>query len=172
MNNLIKFDEDEVLDNEDQKMGSLNHSVVQGQITGLLFSDKRFRVMPELTLDVGSLDLSQFGLKIKEEIIPDVCLYPKGERKTERGDDILKMSEMPLLAIEVLSPSQSVFSLIAKIKAYFALGVKSCWLVIPATETITIYSKPNNFTSFSAKDTEAIDEVMDIRLPIQEIFEW
>ncbi|RKZ75044.1 MAG: hypothetical protein DRR19_29620 [Candidatus Parabeggiatoa sp. nov. 1] len=135
-------------------------------------NDKRFRVKVELSLDASQIDLSQFGLKAKDEIIPDVCLYLKGERRTERGEDLLKMPEMPLLAIEILSPSQSVSSLVAKIKAYFALGVKSCWLVIPPTETVTVYSKPNEFTSFGAKNVEAIDEVMDIRLPIQEIFEW
>jgi Uma2 family endonuclease len=176
MSDLIELEdevlkEDEVLEEEEQDMPSVNHSTVQAQITGLLFNDGRFRVMVELSLDASQIDLSQFGLKMKDEIIPDVCLYLKGKRYTERGDDLLRMPEMPLLAIEILSPSQSVSSLIAKIKAYFALGIQSCWLVIPATETVTVYSKPNEFISFGAKDTEAFDEVMDIRLPIQNIFE-
>ncbi|MEN8221169.1 MAG: hypothetical protein ABFS56_33425 [Pseudomonadota bacterium] len=51
------------------------------------------------------------------------------------------------------------------------LGVKSYWLVIPDNETITVYSAPNKFTTFDTKDAEVIDEVIDIRLPIKEIFE-
>jgi len=82
-------DEPEI--DEVQEMGSLNHSMVQGQINGLLFSDKRFRVMPKLSIDVGSLDLSPFGLKAKKELIPDICLYPK-DRLKKRVRDLLKVS--------------------------------------------------------------------------------
>ena len=33
--------EDEILDNEETKMGPLNHSLATGRITGLLFNDER-----------------------------------------------------------------------------------------------------------------------------------
>jgi hypothetical protein len=48
MDELIELKNNE----EYQEMGSLNHSIVQAQITGLLYPDKRFRVMIELSLDV------------------------------------------------------------------------------------------------------------------------
>jgi hypothetical protein len=38
-------------------------------------------------------------------------------------------------------------------------------------QTVAVYSQPNQRKSFDVeRDTEVIDEVMDIRLPIQEIF--
>jgi len=55
---MIELEEEEY-----QEMGSLNHSIVQAQITGLLYPDERFRVMVELSLDASQIDLSQFGLK-------------------------------------------------------------------------------------------------------------
>lgn len=171
MSKLSEFDEDDVVDNEEQKMGSLKHSVVQGQINGLLFSEKRFRILPELTLDVGSLDLSQFGLKAKTELIPDMCLYPVGHLK-KRGRDLLKVSELPLLAIEVISPKQGSDDILAKFEAYFTLGVKSCWLVDPSVDVVHVYPQMDQHKTFDMSDTEVIDEVMDIRLPIREIFEW
>jgi Uma2 family endonuclease len=64
--------------------------------------------LSELSLDVSQIDLSQFGLKAKEELIPDVCLYTKDEPHPKRGEDILKMSKMPLLAIEILSTRQTI----------------------------------------------------------------
>ncbi|MEK8018834.1 MAG: hypothetical protein VSS75_018325 [Candidatus Parabeggiatoa sp.] len=56
------------------------------------------------------------------------------------------------------------------IDLYFALGVKSCWLVIPANEVITVYSAQGDFESFGSKDTEVIDDILDIRLPKPQIF--
>jgi len=171
MNEFRDFEE-ELLNNEVAKMGSLNHSLAAGQITGLLFNDDRFTVMPELSLDASNIDLKRFNIKAKEELVPDISVYieppPLPDKEVE--DDILRVSQMPDLAIEVLSPRQAVGELVRKIKALFALGVKSCWLVIPPNESITIYSKPNVFKLFSTNDTEAIDDIMDIRLPIQKVF--
>lgn len=75
------------------------------------------------------------------------------------------------LAIEVLSPSQSVSFLIRKIKAYFALGVKSCWLVAPSMEIVNVYSQPNLHKTFDLNDTEVIDDLMGIHLPLQKLFQ-
>ncbi|OAD19425.1 hypothetical protein THIOM_004940 [Candidatus Thiomargarita nelsonii] len=80
------------------------------------------------------------------------------------------MPEMPLLAIEILSPRQGINDILAKFEAYFSFGVKSCWLVIPANESITVYSKPDVFRLFDTNDTDIVDEVMDIHLPIQKVF--
>ncbi len=161
----------ELQEEEYQEMGSLNHSIVQAQITGLLYPDERFRIMVELSLDASQIDLSQFGLKTKDELKPDICLY-QGRRELSIPDDILKMTEMPLLAIEVLSPTQTIGDILAKFKAYFALGVKSCWLVTPLIKAITIYSQPSHFKTFGMETTEVIDEVLDIHLPIQKVFGW
>ena len=155
---------------EDINVGSLNHSIVQTQIAGLLLNDDRFKTMVELSLDTSQIDLSQFGLKAKDELKPDICVYPKTIKRKRR--DILRMSEMPLLAIEVISPSQSIDSLLTKFDAYFDLGVKSCWLVIPSVDIVDVYSQPDKHKTFDMNDTEIFDEVMDIRLPIQKIFEW
>ena len=153
-------------------MGSLNHSLVSGRIIGLLFNNERLRVLPEISLDVSQIDLQRFNLKTKDELVPDICVYlnspPMPNKEIE--DDILSVSQMPDLAIEVLSPRQSVEELVMKIKAFFALGIKSCWLVIPANESMTVYTKPDAFRLFSSNDLEVVDEVMDIHLPVKKIF--
>jgi hypothetical protein len=165
--------EEEILEDEYDKgdeMGSVNHSVAQGRISGLLFNDGRFTVMPELSLDMSQIELSQFGLKAKNELKADICLYPNSVGGRTR--DLLRMPEMPLLAIEVISPEQGIRVILAKFDAYFALGVKSCWLVMPEIKTITVYSQPDKFNNFDCNDTEVVDDVMDIRLPISQIFNW
>ena len=164
----------EIDDEERQKMGSVNHSLAQSQLTALLSNDKRFRTMIELSLDTSQIDLSQFGLKTKDELIPDICLYHKenASRPTKKGRDLMKMSQMPSLVIEILSPKQTIQEIITKFDAFFALGVKSCWLVVPATESITVYSAPNDFKTFGTETAEIIDTCIDIHLPRANIFEW
>jgi Uma2 family endonuclease len=166
MSDLVKLTEEEL-----KEVGSINHSIVQAKMAGMLLNDERFTPAVELSLDASQIDLSQFGLKTKEELKPDISLY-QGRRELCNPDDILKMTEMPLLAIEVLSPKQTIDELLVKFKAYFALGVKSCWLVTPAIRAIAVYSQPNQFKTFGMNDTEVIDEVMDIQLPVQKVFGW
>ncbi|OAD19347.1 hypothetical protein THIOM_005024, partial [Candidatus Thiomargarita nelsonii] len=59
MSEAIELDEYQ----EESEMGSVNHSLAQGKLTGLLINDERFTVMPELSLDVSQRDLNPFGLK-------------------------------------------------------------------------------------------------------------
>jgi len=77
---------------------------------------------------------------------------------------------MPDLAIEILSPRQAVDYLVRKINAYFKLGVKSCWLVIPSLDEVRVFSQPRSYKSFDLNSTEIVDEVMDIHLPIANVF--
>ena len=137
----------------------------------MLLENERFTPAIELSLDISQVDLKQSGLREKEELKPDICLY-QGRRELSSPDDILRMTEMPLLAIEILLPKQTIDEILAKFKAYFALGVKSCWLVTPAIRAITTYSPPLNFKTFAMNDIEIIDEIIDIRLPMQKIFGW
>ncbi|EDN65533.1 protein containing DUF820 [Beggiatoa sp. PS] len=162
--------DEEYQPNNLQKMPSKNHSLITGRITGLLFNDERFAVMPELSLDTSQIELSQFNLKAKDELIPDICVYDSNAIEFIDVEDVSKVADMPLLAIEVLSPQQAMNEIINKFKAYFAIGIKSCWLVMPAIKSITIYSKPDQYKTFDINDNEIIDKTMDIRLPAQNIF--
>jgi Uma2 family endonuclease len=119
----------ESVENEESfDMGSWNHALVQSRLNRLLPDDK-FTLVTKLSLDISAIDLSQFNLKVRGELKPDICLYPPTRRGLSRLTDILKMSEMPLLAIEILFPTQGMYEIKEKFKVYFALGIKSCWLV-------------------------------------------
>jgi Uma2 family endonuclease len=164
----VLFGENEVFENEGIDMGSINHSLTQAKLTSLLDDDERFTVLTELSLDISQYDFSKYGIKAKEEVKPDICMYSNdiGFQKF----DIVRMTEMPLLVIEILSPSQGPKELKDKIRVYFDLGVKSCWLVIPDAQLISVYTKQGDFTNFDMRDNEVVDEIMDIHLPIPKIF--
>ncbi len=125
MSEIIELQNDEY---EIRDMPSKKHSTAQTNIIGLLFNDKRFKLFIELSLDASKIDLTQFELKTKDELIPDICVYtkkkpPKSESKPKLlDDDVLKVSTMPDLAIEILSPKQTITELLKKFNAFFELG--------------------------------------------------
>lgn len=47
--------------------------------------------------------------------------------------------EMPLIAVEVVSPSESASILNRKINAYIEVGVKEVWIIYPDTKQIRVF---------------------------------
>lgn len=153
------------LEDEELDMGSYNHSTVQANLAFLFKKLGKYSVATELSLEIGETASTKFG--IQEELKPDVCIYPR--RGLSRPYDILKMAEMPLLVIEILSPTQGTYSILKKFEVYFDLGVQSCWLVDPATEMVAVYSSLAHHKIFSTGDV--VDEKLTIQIPVAEIFE-
>lgn len=159
--------EADLVEEEIEDMGSFNHGYIQVRL-GILFDRVgNFTPVNELSLDVSIADLSKFDIRTKEEIKPDICLYPK--RGLSQPRDILKMQEMPLLAVEILSPKQGLYGIWEKFRLYFELGIHSCWLVEPTTRVVTVYSSSQQWRAFSSDD-DVVDEKMGIRIPLNEIF--
>lgn len=167
MNMLTLADQiEEKVDEEDEGIGSFNHGYIQVRL-GILFDRLGiYTPVNELSLDITGVDLSKFDLKTREEIKPDICLYPK--RGLSQPRDILKMSEMPLLTVEILSPKQGLYEIWEKFRLYFELGVQSCWLVEPITRVVTVYASSQTWQAFSSDDV--IDQKLGIHIPINEIF--
>ncbi len=136
---------------------SYHHAYLSSNLIAALHQFKTYSVFSELTLQIAGKDY-----------IPDVCLYLKKPMNFASGD-ILKMTELPLLAIEVLSPTQGTQELIDKFKIYFAAGIKSCWLIIPPAQTVVVYVSSEQAKIFSSG--ELTDDVMAIQLPLKKIFE-
>ena len=159
-----------VFDEGEFPMGSVNHSRTQGKLIVALSQDERLEVMPELSIDLKGLDISPFGFKSMVELKPDISVYwqtPVPE--AEPLDDIIRSPSPPDLAIEIISTSQTLTEMTNKVKAYFALGVKSCWLVLPSLSTIYVFSPPHHYRVFPP-DSELIDEIMAIHLPLHQVF--
>ena len=151
---------------EDEITGSFNHGYIQLRLGGLLDRLGTFTPVGELSLDISGIDLAQFNLKPKTELIPDIYLYPK--RTLSRPTDIQRMSEMPLVAIEILSPRQGFDEILEKFKVYFALSIPSCWLIAPAINAISVYTSPTDWVTFTQGDL--VDEIIGIRLALAEVF--
>lgn len=159
---------------EGQDMPSLNHSLLQARLVRLI--DDHYVPLTELSLDVSSLSEEMLSsLNVSKELQPDVCLYASGDPEIRlidvtKQDDLLKVKKMPLLVIEILSPTQGSKELFAKVRAYFALGVKSVWIIDPGLRIIVVYGSLSQPHIYQVSDEEVIDEVLDIHLAMSKVF--
>ncbi len=135
------------------------HGKIQGKITGWMYKlnyDEQFDIDTEISLD------------LKPGATPDILIYPK--RVLVRRETPAKAKQMPITAIEIISPSQSLEEIKAKFfDQYFPNGVKSAWLVMPALKAISIFL-PDGTQLLFEKGT-LHDPVTDIKIPMDKIFE-
>ena len=135
---------------------SLHHAYVSGNIIATLHALEEYSVFSEL------------ALQLDKDYVADVCLYHKRSINFAAGD-VVKVTDIPLLIVEILSPTQGTQEILEKFAQYFQAGVQSCWLVIPVTQTVTVYSSMEYAKTFTEGDV--IDSVLNIQLSIRTIFD-
>lgn len=138
-------------------MPSLNHSITQSNLIGCLLKfKKQYRVASELALQLPTMKAT-----------PDICLY--SQRNADFRNDQTTVSEPPLMIVEIVSPSQTARDTFKKFDRYFENGVKSCWLVQPELQSVTIVypeGKPHTADSGLLEDP-----VLGIAIQVEEVFE-
>ena len=136
---------------------SLNHSRLTFRLSYLLAQyDDEFDIMPEL-----ELELSTGRSK------PDIAIFPNLQYNWE--EDIIRFTQAPITAIEILSPTQAFDELTTKIrKTYFPAGVRSAWIVVPSIKTIHVFTTDRQVLTF--KDGSLVDKTTNISLLMSEIF--
>jgi Uma2 family endonuclease len=137
---------------------SFNHGSIQANlIKELVPYWNQYRVVSELSLNL--LDWPS---------VPDLSLYPY--KVLDTRTDTIKMTEPPVCAIEILSPTQSIGDLLAKANQYFQHGVQSCWIVLPGLDNIYVFSSPDTYEIFRVHETLK-DEKTGISFPVRPVFE-
>jgi Uma2 family endonuclease len=82
---------------------------------------------------------------------PDIAFI--ATRRFPEGRIPEKFADFPPdLAVEVLSPSDTVSELLRKIEEYFRAGVPLVWVVDPATQTVTVYRSLQNVKILSTDE--------------------
>ena len=123
---LDDFCENNTQKEELETMPSLNHSYICLQITKQLLLNETIEPLPELTLDIAN------GLT------PDICVFPKNLIQPNFFHDVSKFQEKPLVAIEVISASQTIQEMLAKATVLIQGGVKSVWTVEPHSHSVFV----------------------------------
>ncbi len=140
----------EVETEKEEEMPSFNHSYLCWQISQQLSQNGTIAPLPELTLD------------IEKGITPDICVYPIEQIKPDFYQDFTRYSQMPVLAIEVISASQNIQDLLEKAKLLISNGVKTVWVIEPFTRSVFVIDK-NNRQIFYNTEVESEGIKVDFR---------
>jgi len=137
---------------------SLFHSAVQ---TNLIYAlgkyRQKYRVLSQPTLLLNNWESE-----------PDIAIFP--QRQMSWIVDEIKIKDVPLVCIEIISPRQGGQDLKEKFVKYFEAQVKSCWLVNPLTETIHIYYPDWKRETYATKEQQITDNSIQISIDFQEVF--
>ncbi len=137
-------------------MPSKLHSLVQTNLTGILLQYRpRLQVLSELTLELDD-----------KEMTPDLSVYE--DLEVNFLQDETRVREPPLLAVEIVSPPQSVQDLVDKVRVLTEQGVRSCWLVQPPLRTLTVFTE--NMESTTHDRGTVTDPVTEIEVDVDEVF--
>lgn len=137
-------------------MPSTNHSWVQANLILEFGPQRLYRIHSELTLEING-----------ERFTPDISLYPR-QIPVDLRHDIIRRLDPPLLVVEIFSPQQGTQEVMSKLDAYFAHGVKSCWVVAPPLHTISIYSADGGASHFNTGI--ATDPVLGVKANVDAVF--
>jgi Uma2 family endonuclease len=166
------------------KMSSKNHGLIQARLAAVINVLDDYNVATELSLDVSDVNrqkiLTKYGLTATRELKADVAIYRADEFDFADPDDedesnnidSLRVQEMPISTMEIVSPSQSSYEILQKCRAYLAMGVKTCWLIDPNLKTIIVYSGAirNKKTYLAENNAEVEDAILNIKISIDKLF--
>jgi len=114
------------LSEETEVMPSLNHSWICAEILRQLFQQTQVQALPELTLELGG-----------QPMIPDISVFAEPLLVNLRQDQI-RVRQVPMLAIEVVSPKQPTADVLEKARQLQQWGVQTVWVVEPTTEAVIV----------------------------------
>jgi Uma2 family endonuclease len=78
---------------------------------------------------------------------------------------------VPDLAVEVISPTDKAFDVMAKVREYFAGGVREVWQVYSNTEQVLVFSSPTTVRILTRADELTGDPVVPgFRVKVADLF--
>jgi Uma2 family endonuclease len=123
------------------------------------------RVAPEM--------LFRIDPKGRKKRAPDVAFVSYARLPRDRKLDSRNGFDVsPELAIEVISPSNTVDEVFVKIRDYFQAGVLRVWIVIPSVRQVHVHESPVKVAILGdGDDLDGGDLVPGFRLSLAELFE-
>jgi len=97
--------------------------------------------------------------------------YISEELSNQSPDDAFLIDGAPVLAVEILSPSDTHKDLVDKVQLYLESGVAVIWIVDPDLQNVTVY-RPGTDAILLASSQEVIGdpELPGLRVRVADIF--
>ena len=122
----------------EKNMASKNHARLQSRLATVLNNsyDKDFEVFTEFELEL-----------VGKRVIPDLSIFPI--EIPDWDNDVIRGKDIPILAIEILSPKQAFDEIVTKIREiYFPAGVRSSWMILPKTRMVMVFTPDGNVNTY------------------------
>jgi Uma2 family endonuclease len=109
-----------------------------------------------------------------ESLVPDVCFIARGRLPRDRqGRYAERLALAPDLAVEILSPGQTVKKLSAKLARAVRNGVRLAWLIQPRRNRVFVFRPDQPPLELGPGDVlDGYDVLPGFTLPIDELFGW
>ena len=140
-------------------MPNISHSLLEMRLGARFLAQAagRYLIAPELSVEFAD----------KLTLTPDISVLP--QRQIDWVREPVHCQDLPILVVEILSPSQGYMSVVEKIDAYFVHGVQSVWQVNPALRLIAIY-QPGVDKPEIIQRGEAKDPVTGLSVHLEDLF--
>ena len=108
---------------------------------------------------LGGKVLAEAGFRVGERVLrPDVAFLSAAGIPA----DLRKASPVPPdLAVEVVSPSDKLYSVIEKAFTYLNAGTRLVWVIEPIAKTVTVYRSESDFETLKSSDTLTGEDVVE-----------
>ncbi len=140
-------------------MPNLSHSRIEARLGAALLAQEgnRYMVGVELTLQFADGTILARGIAV----LP--------ARPVNWGLEPARCSEIPILVVEIDSPTQGYLEVMRKRDLYFAQGVESVWVVQPDMQSISIY-RPSEPRPHIVQRGEAKDPATGMAVGLESLF--
>jgi Uma2 family endonuclease len=133
------------------------HGIVQGNlIVALAAYREKYSIVPEIDIELNG-----------KPSVPDICIYHKRAVDWTAEED--PITEPPLIAVEIISQSQSIDELVRKGEGYLAAGVGAVWIVAPSLQTFFVMKANTKIEPYTRGTIK--DDATGIEIRVDEIFQ-
>ncbi|MFT5325469.1 MAG: Uma2 family endonuclease [Planctomycetaceae bacterium] len=99
----------------------------------------------------------------------DVAIFST-ERIGEQPEDARFIQGPPILAVEILSPSDTQERVQQKTDLYLSAGTQLVWIIDPHFKTVTAFTKDSSPVMFSGEDDLSANQLPGLSVPVSSLF--
>ena len=99
----------------------------------------------------------------------DVAIFST-ERISEQPEDARFIQGPPILAVEILSPSDTQERVQQKTDLYLSAGTQLVWIIDPHFKTVTAFTEDSSPIMFSGEDDLSANQLPGFTVPVSSLF--
>ncbi len=152
--------------------------LINGEIVSKMVTETHgaitVNIVTDLNIYLRQNRIGRVGVEVSHsidehnELLPDISLILNRSRPiVEKG----AVPQMPDLAIEIRSPTNSLKGLREKVRYYLAHGTRLAWIVLPEQRVIEVYTPTDEWVVGEHETLSGGDILPGFALPVKTIFD-